>query len=311
MRTPNKIGYFIFRLLVLVAIIAIADLIIGNTLRRLYFSQTSGFQYRTTYALEKTNEDILVFGSSRASHHYVPEVFENTLKQSFYNTGRDGHFIFYNTIVLQSVLKRYTPKIIILDFSAHSFEKNQDAYDRLSALLPYYKNHNEIRDVIELKSPYEKLKLISSIYPYNSSILSLLMRKLKKSYSTTDDIKGYLPLYGEIKNMDSMEIKHNKLEFDPKLIESFKKFIVSAKNRKIKVFVIVSPYYNPIEKDTSIELAQQICMEENISFLNYSSDTTFLKKKTFFKDNEHLNHNGAILYSEKISEIVKKSIVKE
>ena len=44
--------------------------------------------------MELTKADLLVFGSSRANHHYVPEVFEDSLKLTFYNTGKDGSGIF-------------------------------------------------------------------------------------------------------------------------------------------------------------------------------------------------------------------------
>ena len=101
----------------LVFIIVLAlDFGIGSLLKAFYFKQTSGLDYRTTYSIEKTRADILVFGSSRAVHHYYPAIFEDRMKLSFYNVGRDGQeSSLYHYGVLQGILKRYTPKIVILD----------------------------------------------------------------------------------------------------------------------------------------------------------------------------------------------------
>lgn len=300
MKTQNKYQHFILRLIIIIVLILISDFLIGSMLRKLYFSQTSGYQYRTTYSLEQTNEQLLVFGSSRASHHYVSSVFKDELGVTVYNTGRDGNFILYNLAVLKAVLKRYTPEIIVIDISAGYFAKSQVAYDRLSALLPYYKTHEECRGIIEQKSPYERYKLISSIYPYNSSVLSLIMRNIKRDYNNKDEFNGYLPLYGAFNGSGKQD---NKTEstIDGKLVEAFKIFINDAQKAKSKIVVVVSPYYTPMQIDSSIVIAQNICKEADILFLNYSNDSQFVNKQPLFKDNDHLVHNGAIFFSEKVA----------
>ena len=114
-------------------IVFVLDLSIGRTLRYFYFKESSGLHYRTTFSMDSTKANILIFGSSRATHHYVPEVFESSLKDSYYNTGRDGNGIFYQLAVLRSILKRYNPKVIILDYYPGSLEKKV-----MIDYLPYY-----------------------------------------------------------------------------------------------------------------------------------------------------------------------------
>ena len=58
----NPYTYFFLKLLILAGIVFLLDFSIGNLLRHFYFKQQSGLQYRTTYAFEKTSEDILIFG---------------------------------------------------------------------------------------------------------------------------------------------------------------------------------------------------------------------------------------------------------
>ncbi|HEY5369695.1 MAG TPA: hypothetical protein VIJ75_11955 [Hanamia sp.] len=171
------------------------DFVIGTILNKLYFKQQSGLQYRTTYAIEKTNAEVIVLGSSRANHHYVPAVFENILHYSFYNAGKDGSSIFYNYAILKGILKRYKPRIIVLEILKEELGFEKEWYDRLSELLPYYATHPEIRSIILLKSRSERLKLISKIYPYNSSLLTILIGNTELNKKRRMDLEGYVPLF--------------------------------------------------------------------------------------------------------------------
>ena len=184
----------ILNIVIVGVLVFVIDFSIGRTLRYFYFKETSGLHFRTTYAMEKTEADILVFGASRANHHYIPEVFKDSLEMSFYNTGRDGNGIFFQTALLKSVLKRYSPKVIILDY-AGGFEKGGEDYDRMSPLLPYYRTHEEIRSIVELKSPFERIKLLSEIYPFNSQILTIAIGNLEINKKRKPDNEGYVPLY--------------------------------------------------------------------------------------------------------------------
>src|ERR1700741_1421898 len=130
----RPLQFFFLKICFLFLVLILIDFSVGSILRYFYFRQQSGELYRITYSLEKTNEDILVFGSSRAIHHYHPEVFEKSMHMSCYNTGRDGEHFFYQYAILKGVLKRYTPKIVIFDFIAAEFIKEHEGYDRLSAL---------------------------------------------------------------------------------------------------------------------------------------------------------------------------------
>ena len=101
--------------------IMVADFVLGNTLKHLYFKVSSGLFQRTTFSIEENEAEVLIFGTSRANHHYDVKFIEQLTGLTAYNTGRDGNYIFYQTALLKSVLKRYRPKQVILDFTG-SFE---------------------------------------------------------------------------------------------------------------------------------------------------------------------------------------------
>ncbi|MEI6752107.1 MAG: hypothetical protein WCK78_02970 [Paludibacter sp.] len=284
------------------------DFAIGNLLSYFYFKQESGLQYRTTYSIEKTTADVLIFGSSRANHHYKPEVFEKELNLNYYNVGRDGSSILYHYAVLNAILKRYIPKMIILDLNDSEFRQSQETYERLSSLLPYYRKHPEIRSIIELRSKYEKYKLYSSIYPYNSVLSTIIIGNTKRNKERKGDNLGYIPL-----NMtwtEEIKINNNeeKYPIDSLKVKMFLGFVTKCKSANIRLYVVFSPFYvKYIREDYSVKLAKEITKKYNIIFFDYSNDSTFITKKSFFADFGHLNDQGAKFFSKKIIEQIKKT----
>ncbi len=287
----------IFNLILVVVFAFVMDFAIGRILRYFYFQEVVGLHHRTTYSLETTKAELLVLGSSRANHHYVPEIFEKRLKISFYNTGRDGNRLLYNYAIFKSILKRYTPKIIILDIGFDELYYDPKELDRLSSLLPYYKNHPELRSLIEKRSPFEKIKFLSNIYPFNSSILTIAIGNMEINKTRKGDIKGYVPLKGIIKdnNINKLIIKDSQINmFKFKVL---KKIAQICLLKQIKLFIIQSPVYAMVHKTVSTEKCIQIANEYKAIFINTSNNPFFLNKPALFQDKSHLNCRGAIEFS--------------
>jgi hypothetical protein len=290
-----------------ILVILALDFLVGSALNYFYFNQSSGFQYRTTYALEETNAEVLVFGSSRANHHYDPEVFQNSLKKPFYNTGRDGQFIFYQTALLEGILERYTPEIIIYDF-AGSFEYDQEDYDRLSSLMPYYDSNENIREVVNLRSAYEPVKNLSKVYPFNSSLFNIMVGNMEFNKTKNKDFQGYVPLEGNWKiELDSI-VGIKKYKTDSVKVAQFKKFIALVKAKNIRLYICYSPVYVFSEHDYSKTLCEKICADEKIPFYDFSRKQDYLSNKEFFSDQIHLNAKGAIIFSRQLSNMIINDI---
>jgi hypothetical protein len=291
--------YFFFRLLIFIIVVALLDYAIGSTLEYFYFRQTSGVLYRTNYSIEKTRSDILIFGTSRAGHDYRPDIFQKRLNLSCYDVGRDASYIYYEYAVLKAILKRYTPKMIILDFLNGEFKTDRDSYDRLQSLLPYYKSHPEMRPMIELKSPYERIKLLSKIYPYNSAIFAIAAGNSEFNKKRSGDFDGYVPLYkvwsDPIKDADSAWTNY---PVDSMKIKIYEEFITDCIQAKVKLYIVCSPYFvNSKEMDYSIIKGMGIAKKYNISFYDFSRDSKFLANSRFFADEIHLNDDGATVFS--------------
>lgn len=277
--------------------VIILDFSIGKTLQYFYFRQSLGRQFRTYYTIEKTTADVLIFGSSRAFNHYVPDIFEQGLHQSCYNTGSSGQFILYDYATLKAVLKRYTPKIIILDITQGEFRIERESYERLSFLLPYYKTHTEIQSVIDLKSPFEKYKLISSIYPFNSSFVSLAAGQTDYFKKRNTVIKGYKPLQ-EIWNGLIETVNTNPYLIDITKTNIYISFLKACQKSGKKILVVCSPtYLNYKIPDISITTASKIASHEHVTFIDFTNDTSFTNHPNLFANPKHLNGSGAEFFT--------------
>jgi hypothetical protein len=298
-RNPFKyqISKFGFKVIFLFCFVFIADQITGNILRKLYFSQKAGEAYRTTFAMDSTNAELLIFGSSRASHHYVPEIFEERLKMTYYNTGRDGSFILYNYAVLKVVLSRYSPQIIVLDINPTEFYFDPESYERLSSLLPYYSDHPEIRSMINLRSHFEKIKLLSSIYPFNGLLTAIGIGNLKINKKRKSDDKGYIPLYGKMNKTELISTQSRPGSIDTIKLQALDSISELCSKNGIKLFICFSPIFARTRETKIDTLIVNIVNENRFKYFNFSNEPYFLTNPDLFRDINHLNQDGAIYYS--------------
>jgi hypothetical protein len=286
-------------LTVFVFIVLAADFVLGNILQHFYFKIKSGHQYRTTYSIEKTNANIIIFGSSRAVNHYNPFIFETRNNLSYHNAGRNGeNSIFYHYAVLQAILKRYTPKIILLDVMPKELEKTSESYDKLASLSPYYNTHPEMRSILELRSSHEKQKMFSRIYPFNSTITNIISGNFnpdKEKY-----IKGYFAIPSSFAITKPIETVDNSkmYELDSSKLKILRLFIKDCKGLGIKLYLVCSPIYTKfIGADYSIETVKKLAADNNVGFFDFSQDNLFLNSPKLFYNSLHLTDSGARIFS--------------
>ncbi len=293
----NAYLYFAVKLILLLGIVFILDFSIGHILRYYFYKQEVGRLSRAIYAIDKTTADVLIFGSSTAYHHYNPQVVKERLKQSCYNAGSPGQGILFDEAVLKAVLKRYTPKLVILDVNLREFKAGKDYYDRLSFLLPFYKDHEELRPIVDLKSPLEKFKLLSSIYAYNSTFLIIAGGNSEYFKKRNSDVEGYKPLT-RVWDKPMKDYDMYDYPMDSTKIAIFKSFIADCRHAGTKLVIICSPSYKKFHQtEYSIVKVEQIAKEQNIGFINFVNDTSFTNHRDYFDDDAHLNAHGSEIFT--------------
>jgi len=305
-------------------ILIAADRLAGIALKKIYFSQHVGQYSQTTYAIDSAKQDILIFGSSRAVRHYSPSIISKASGLSCYNSGRDGLMIPYAAAVQEVSLARHIPKLIILDISPRELGIDRVKYERLSILLPYCSEHEQLTKYIKEVSPFEPDKLVSKTYPFNSSAFVLACNTLLAKSASKDD-NGYLPLENSLTKTEIDDYKNRMVARAKKIREKtevaedkavayFKQFLDNAAKYNIKTLVVISPTIlkNPFYLDNQTlerDLIEKITGQyKNVTFLDYSKDPRFNGHSEKFADYFHLNVQGSTEFSQLIARDVKANI---
>ncbi len=288
-----------------ILLVFLTDFATGKVFHHLYKKQKSGWEYRTRYSVEDTKAEMILLGASRVQQQYNPVYFEQRLNLSCYNVGRDGQSFLYQYVIMQGILKRYHPKIVLLECERKMFLKYSASFERLSCLLPLYQDHPEMREIILLRSPYERLKLLSQAYPYNSSILKIFIANI--SNKPDEDIKGYVPLKGSLNESKKLVDFSEPYDIDSVKLKYFDLFIDQCKKHHIKLYFTVSPYYFTYTgTDASLQIAKEAAAKNNIPFFDLSKGVTELNDSRLYDDTVHVNKTGSKI----LTNIIIDSIIK-
>lgn len=298
---------FLIRLLAFLSLMFILDRGFGEAMKYLQDHAKGGYVGHHKYILHKSNEDVLIFGSSRAFHHYNPQIIEDSLGKSCYNCGQDGNGIVLFYGWWQLMKDRHKPKMIIYDVNP-SFDllegENNSKY--LGWLRSEYDNDG-IKQIFDDIDQTEKYKMQSKMYRYNSKFLQYVIDYIHPIFQISPN--GYLPLKGEMDRMKVKELNDDKKEYKEFIYDSLKlsyleAFIKEVKDYDICLILVASPVWYG-KNDRQFAPLASISKKYGIKFVNYSNDTLFVRNDDMFKDGNHLNAHGADEFTKKICRIIK------
>ena len=285
---------FVLKLALFAALICVVDVSFGFVCNYLRDHTKGGMSGNKDYICRKSNEDIIMMGSSRMRHHYVPQMIEDSLGVTCYNAGIDGNGIIMSYGFLKMITDRYTPKAIIYDVSGFDlYEDDNSKY--LGSLRSYYEFEG-IRDVFADVDDSERLKMRSSLYKYNSNFMGLLADNIHPSYTFE---KGYWPSY---ETMDyEPEAKNEELgPIDSLKLSYLEKFIKLSEEKEISLVFCASPTYYTTYNEHFYDPVKSLCNKYNVPFLDYYGYEEMCCDKKYFSNATHLNDVGARVYTSTI-----------
>lgn len=294
---------FLFKITIFLVSIIIIDTIAGLLFPFLVCSAKGGDNWRNNYICNDTKEDVLIFGSSRAIHHYNPSIISDSLNMPCYNCGQDGNGIILNYARYNLILQRYTPKIIIYDVqSSFDLISGDDNHKYLKWLKAYY-DKDGIPQIFESVDKTEKFKMMSNLYRYNSSFIQIVSDCIRPQQSSGE--KGYRPLLGEMDRMKISKKKdiYNNVIYDSLKLSYINKFINANKN--VMVVFVISPTWSGLDSLQYYPI-KKICEEKGLLFINFANDQKYMYNYKYFKDGAHLNSVGADEFTKDLMSILKE-----
>lgn len=292
---------FLLKLLLFAVLFVTVDKTVGLVGAYLFNHAKSGATEKNKYIADRTNEDLLIFGSSRGVHHYDPRIFEDSLGVSCYNCAYDGCGIITAYGLLATLTEHYIPQAIVYDVMPNfdylvDGEPNAKYLGPLK-LLKLGGVKPEIDSIFINVSPSEKWKMMSNMYKINSKLIQLITENFTERNVT---INGYLPVN---KNMLQVpEIKENGL---PTTIDEMKryylvKFVQLCKQKNIRLVFYASPSFRKT-LDYQFDYIKELSQKEDIPFVNHYCDTLFVWNRDYFYDSVHMNQTGATTYSKVVA----------
>ena len=293
---------YLIKIILFFAAVVVVDILFGIACQYMNDHSKGGGVKSRYYVCKESNEDVLVFGSSRAKHHYVPEVIEDSLHVTCYNTGEDGNGIILCYGFLKMIVERYTPKLIIYDVSGFDmFEDDNMKYLDLMKPLYYEKGIDSIFWSVE---PKTRVMMLSNLYRYNTTCLRVLGNYF---HPMTNYPKGYSALH---KTMDyEPEIKEEEKSVDSLKIQYFESFIRLAQNNNISLICCVSPSYKAPIDDSKYAPIKHLCEQYHVPFLYDGASSEITCNRSYFQDRTHMNDKGARLWTSKLMSWINSSAV--
>lgn len=300
---------FFTSILILLILAVVGDWAAGRLLRHCYVNTHCDEIGRLNYICDSVTADIVVLGSSRALHHYVPQVITDATGLTCYNCGFENEGIVFHYALLRQLQQRYQPRLVIYELT-YDYDVQYLNWRPANLKHIHTMSHLSCRDsILGSVDPWEKLKMLSQSYPYNSQVFAILFSGQKTTYDGEDVDNGYMPQYKQMQLEPGWSYRPMKRDeqVDSLKVGYLKKLIAENASR---LMVVVSPRYLSNEENI-FGMVEQLCQEHGVPFVCMLSDPEITHDITQWDDDGHLNHQGAIAFTHKLVHHIKNTLTEK
>jgi hypothetical protein len=289
------------------------DAIINSGLRQI---KTSQYGASNRIMEGKVNAQIVVTGSSRAVSHYDPRIIETQTGRSAFNLGRNGSQTDMQVAVLKAYLEHNRkPDIVIHNLDAFTFVTTREVYAP-AQYVPYLYDEELYRPLRKINPDTWKSRYVP-LYGYVvddmnfSWILGLkgffgwspredfFLGFNPRSKKWTDDFQRF-----KAENPDGVS-----WGIEPAGIQLMDDLIRLCQKRGIQLIFVYSPEYAEMQKLTKNRTEvfhnfHKLADRNQVPLWNYS-DWSFASDTDYFTNSQHLNAEGAAIFSEDVANRLK------
>ena len=296
---------FLLKVALFFGLMVIVDIAFGYGFDFLMSHAKGGSTANNYYIANECTDDVIILGSSRATHHYIPQMIEDSLGVSCYNCGEEGNGVILAYGRYKMLTERYSPKLIIYEITPGYDYGIDESYSKyLGYLRPYY-NKGGIEEIFDTyDDELSSIKMLSNMYQNTGKIIPDVLDNIVYR----DNLKGYAPLYGTLE--DSPRLADNKpmVEIDPHKLSLLETLVIDSKEKGIQFLCAISPKCSYENQGLDYEPALQICKKYEVPVLNNLQLGSISSDNTYFQDVGHMNDKGARLYTQLVINEIKQYI---
>ncbi len=328
-----KMTLFLKKIALYLALIFVLNIAVGTWLKsyesvdlkaaKVFFSELRWEDY---YNLDEPI-DALILGSSHAYRSYHPATIkkESGLKNAVFNFGSSAQSPVTGLFVLEEVLKKHQPKVVILDLYVMALTSD-DQLDNGRINYHPMQSGGVKRDFLrEGFSFSEQIKLLFfPSFVYRDHFKHKLNKLFGRNYLPVG--KGQYDSNGFAFNTDTLALA--KLKYDnqfsrfdihadqmtAKNLAYTQKIIDRCKSAGIPLILMSSPM--PVHSVDFIKEYKQvfakfgsIAKKNDLPYFDYNIETMAeIKDEFHFYDDDHMNLSGAKIFSKRVGKIMTKAI---
>lgn len=303
-------------------LIALCDQIVSRSMSYIYkttlLGQSGG---KINYLLKYRKEvSILAMGNSRCAHHIIPSKLGDS---SVYNLSHNGMSLIFQTGLIDQLINNEDIQIdtILLHLEMHEiFDQSNRRRSDIQFLKYYYNQNHWIRHKINSLSRFESIKYLPLSYKWNGKVMSVINNKIKSRYTQipTDGYTAQTPTSRDSVNVVwsyNKRVKNTPMISDIRINENVKSYLEHIKilcdSKEVVLICFTSPKYRPSKENRIFAKSlNNYFGDMGITYFNYGNEFDYnvkLQSIWNWKDSEHLNEDGAIIFTEKIREDIEKS----
>lgn len=299
---------FLILIAVFFALVAVVDVCCGFGFDYLKSHAKGGNTYKHYYIAEKCEADVLILGSSRAAHHYVPSIIEDSLDLSCYNAGESGCGIIPAYAYYKMVTERHKPKLVIYEVTPQFDYLVTDEYSKYLGHIRQFYYKKPVRELYAIfGADLDEIRYMSKMYQNNSHLIINII-----DWFLSPSKLGYQPLYGVLSE-ESIERKKSEIrkfpirEVDNDKLKLLEKFIVATKDDGVPLILSISPSYEGTPKDELVWYDEAIRLAEKygVRFIDANQMEGISHNREAFQDFVHMNDKGATLYTQNLAGLLR------
>ena len=304
--TLRILAFFAFFAVLLVAV----DSAVNYGLRRI---NTSRFGVSNQVMTGQVNADIVINGSSRALTHYDPRIIERITGHSAFNIGRNGSQTDMQLAFLRAYLAHNRkPKLIIQNLDLFSFVTSREIYDP-AQYMPYLKDeaiYAGIRQIYPYAWKWRYLPLYGYVVEDMRFTWILGLSGLAGFQTREDHFQGFLPRRtswtGDFEKFRASVRDGVCFEIEPRGVRDLAGVAEVCRERGVPLLFVYSPEFAEmqiLERNRAEVFAKfrEICKKCSVSLWDYS-DSPICRDRGLFYNSQHLNINGATVFSEALAQ---------
>lgn len=280
----------------LLLLMIVVDFAFGGIFIFLRKNAKGGSTENCEYIANRCNEDIVILGSSRATHHYNPYIIQDSLNRTCYNCGEEGNGIILAYGRYKLITNRYKPKLVIYELTPEYDYLDYEPNAKYLGYLRPYTDNDDIRSIImTFGGKYEKYLLYSQMYKNTSRIIANILDNIE--YRPNN--QGYAPLDKTMANI-SEKSPLMDLPVDSLKLKYFEQLLVDSKNDSVPIVVVVSPIFQDHITNDSYDIALNLCKEYDVPFYDFRELDEISNNPSLFQDKRHMNVDGADMFTSRI-----------